>query len=103
MKRLFYSTIAVLAFSVSGMANTIELEKDLFFETEQALFETSVQVENDPTSYWDCLMLAGRVYAELSENFPEEEAIDNAMAFYEDCVETVAANNKKKDKELSAE
>jgi hypothetical protein len=26
MKRLFYSTVAVLAFSVSGMANTIELE-----------------------------------------------------------------------------
>jgi hypothetical protein len=27
MKRLFYSTIAVLAFSVSSMANTIEVEE----------------------------------------------------------------------------
>jgi hypothetical protein len=103
MKRLFYSTLAVLAFSVSGMANTIELEKDVFFETEQTLFDTSVQTENDPTSNWACLMLAGRVYAELSVNFPEEEAIDNAMAFYQDCVNTVDANNKKKAKEISAE
>jgi hypothetical protein len=27
MKRLFYSTVAVLAFSVSGMANNIEVDK----------------------------------------------------------------------------
>jgi hypothetical protein len=33
MKRLFYSTVAVLAFSVSGMANTIELE-DLVIDKE---------------------------------------------------------------------
>ena len=40
MKRLFYSTVAVLAFSVSGMANTIELED---FESKKIL----ECVEND--------------------------------------------------------
>lgn len=30
MKKLFYSTLAVLAFSVSGMANTVELEEQQY-------------------------------------------------------------------------
>jgi hypothetical protein len=30
MKKLFYSTLAVLTFSVSGMANTVEIESDQF-------------------------------------------------------------------------
>jgi hypothetical protein len=29
MKKLFYSTVAVLAFSVSGMANTIKVDKEI--------------------------------------------------------------------------
>ena len=57
MKRLFYSTIAVLAFSVSGMANTIEIY-DLETSTIEDTFldcyivaETAMQEHNAETGY----------------------------------------------------
>lgn len=62
----------MIAFSSVSMANTIELNS-----------ETKVEIARD---YWDCAKIANDVYQELLEHFPEEEAMDNANAYFDHCM-----------------
>ncbi len=72
MKKVFFSAVALVAFSFAGMANEIEEKKD-----------EKILIEKD---YWDCAKIASDVYNELIENFPVEEALDNANAYFDDCM-----------------
>jgi len=79
MKKMFFSAVALVAFSSVSMANTIEINetKDIVNPMEE------VEVDKD---YWDCAQIANDVYLELMENFSEEEAMQNADAFFSDCM-----------------
>ncbi|WP_445714461.1 hypothetical protein [Flavobacterium sp.] len=72
MKKMIFSAVALIAFSFAGMANEIEEKKD-----------EEVFIEKD---YWDCAKIANDVYHELSEIVPEEEALDNANAYFDHCM-----------------
>lgn len=78
MKKLLFSAVALVAFSFAGMANNGVKE----VETKETKKEETLK-EKD---LWDCVLLAGEVYAKLKKNFSEDEAAENAVAYYEDCV-----------------
>ncbi len=69
---MVFSAIALTTFSFAGMANEIEEKK----------YE-KILIEKD---YWDCAKIASDVYNELIENFPVEEELDNANAYFDDCM-----------------
>lgn len=71
MKKFFFSAVAMMAFSVESMANNIDLES-----------EDSNFIED----YWDCAKIASDVYHELIQFFPEEEALDNANQYFNNCL-----------------
>ncbi|MDV7396641.1 hypothetical protein RZS08_34915, partial [Arthrospira platensis SPKY1] len=95
MKRFFYTTAAVVAFAFSGMANTIELEEDIL---ESNHFINVLDVNDNESSMFlwppmggvlsglnTCIQVRDEVYNELIQNFPHEEAADNALQYFIEC------------------
>jgi hypothetical protein len=84
MKRLFYSTIAVLAFSVSGMANTIELEKNENIYDKIEL--NSTEIENNSETEVDCRLVKFQAYNFFrSKGFTHDEATSSSWSVYFNC------------------
>jgi hypothetical protein len=52
MKKLLFSTMAVLAFSVSGMANTVELEELIKSESSMALTIKAIDCDKVASDVW---------------------------------------------------
>ncbi|MES2545684.1 MAG: hypothetical protein V4548_12425 [Bacteroidota bacterium] len=79
MKKLLFTALAVVAFSGVAMANTIADEQVVKDKNEK----TAILLYDD---YWDCAKLANSVYTELIEVFSEEESMQNADAYFDDCM-----------------
>ncbi|UFH34651.1 hypothetical protein [Flavobacterium acetivorans] len=79
MKKLLFTALAVVAFSGVAMANTIADEQVVKEKNEK----TTILLYDD---YWDCAKLANSVYTELIEVFSEEESMQNADAYFDDCM-----------------
>jgi len=79
MKKMIFSAVALVAFSFAGMANEVDNNKNK---------KTTTKIEKEKTLY-DCLRLAGEVYGKLKNILPDDEAVDNAMAYYQDCVDNL--------------
>ena len=98
MKRLFYSTVAVLAFSVSGMANTIELEdfeSKINIKTETIETKLNQEMEDSAAFGRNCFDVANVaerffvMFYRASHNGrnPSEELRYNAFSVaYESCM-----------------
>ncbi|WP_140962685.1 hypothetical protein [Flavobacterium jejuense] len=80
-----FSAVALVAFSFAGMANN-SVEKINKEEIKNT--QSNEILEEDKTPY-DCLRIAGEVYGELKNVLSEDEAVDNAMAYYTDCIESL--------------
>jgi hypothetical protein len=78
MKKLVFTALAVVAFSGISMANTIADE-----EVKEKNEKTTIVLVAD---YWDCANLANNVYTELQEVISQEEAMQNADAYFDDCM-----------------
>lgn len=79
MKKLFFSAMALVAFSSVSMASTIA-------ENERTDITNSMEEVVVKKDYWDCALIANTVYQELLLNFSEEEAMQNADAYFTDCM-----------------
>ena len=83
MKKLFFSTILVLGFSVSGLANGIEL-KDLNLEK-------NFELENSKDKYdenfeIDCRLEKFKAYTFFkSKGFTHEQALSSSWSVYFNC------------------
>ncbi|WP_130734286.1 hypothetical protein [Flavobacterium sp. J27] len=73
MKKFMFSAVALIAFSFAGMAN-------------ENLVKSQIEEEKTIKDYWDCAKIASDVYDELVDAFGEEEAMDNANAYFDDCM-----------------
>lgn len=79
MKKLVFTAIAMIAFSGAAMANTIADDEVVKEKNEK----TTILLYDD---YWDCANLANSVYTELIEVFSEEEVMQKADAYFDDCM-----------------
>ncbi len=77
MKKLFFSAVALIAFSSVSMANTIEIEV--------VSLDIKEDVRND---YWDCAKIASDVYNEIFELTYSADALLEADKAFEDCMGT---------------
>jgi len=82
MKRLFYSTVAVLAFSVSSMANTIELDKtktDLQVLEIENTINHSVELTKEDVGSVKCWGFGRLLRHKLNQISDDEELIDQIV------------------------
>ena len=78
MKKLFFTAIAMVAFSAVSMANTIEVKEAVEFNKNEA--------KNIPTLY--CMVASAVVFADLyNAGINEEDCFAEMNAAFWDCVQ----------------
>jgi hypothetical protein len=79
--KLVFTALAVVAFGGAAEAKTLAHGEVVskFSKTKTTILYGD---------YWDCANLANSVYVELMENLSEEESLQNADAYFDDCMGT---------------